>query len=507
MKVCRIRGTIGRGYSTKAVREIKPSRYGDVPAAHMVRKGLKDTTYLPQTGRNLLANDPLCINFNNLVIHSRHHVDPRVDALVQHIGDKLPVLSWSRFYSLYMENPRLLSSFTKAQCAALLNLTASAPTKPPVTWERLQTVVGAIRNGGYGLSAQEYARLIKSAFRARDFESVDLLWREVEEQNIEKTTGLWNAYIWASCNCDVNTWPGYTLKPQPQPGTVNDPVALFKDLCQEGCVPNSETYELLLLGFAQQRDLDGVRTVTSSIWGRLGDDAHQSKQYHLARYGSMVQPTLSTLTTLIHAYGFNGAMIEGLEYVDWLQRKYSINLSTAAATKFWNAALKWTFRTAKPGGTTPRYTFETLWESMTMVYNITPTPYMFNLRLMYLNSRRQSHKLMREMRWIESIPDLRNKDHILATYLNRTCRSLVRRSLKKRALKLMHEYGHKSEKLEQTRRRLLLFMEQSKVPALARGKRLYRERQRYLRIEARNKQAKEEFNPRGRTKPKKRRIQ
>lgn len=507
MKVCRIRGTFGRGYSTKAVKEIKPSRYGDVPAAHLVRKGLKDTTYLPQTGRNLLENDPLCINFNNLVIHSRNHVDPRVDALVEHIGNKLPGLSWSRFYSLYMETPRLLSSFSKAQCAALLNLIATAPAKPTVTWERLQTVVGAIRNGGYVLSAQEYSRLIKSAFRARDFESVDLLWREIEEQNIEKTTGLWNAYIWASCNCDVNTWPGYALKSHPQPEAVSDPVALFKDLCQEGCVPNSETYELLLLGFAQQRDLDGVRTVTSSIWGRLGDDVHQSKQYHLARYGSMVQPNLSTLTTLIHAYGFNGAMTEGLEYVDWLQRKYSINLSTAAATKFWNAALKWTFRTTVPRGTTHRGTFETLWESMTMVYNITPTPYMFNLRLMYLASRRQAHKLMREMRWIESIPELRHKDHILATYLNRTCRVLIRRSVQTRALKLMHEYGPKSEKLEQTRRRLLLFIEQSKVPVYAHMKRLYRERQKRLRIQHRNKQAKQEFNPRGRTKPKKRRTQ
>lgn len=448
--------TLSNGYEVQAV------LYRDEPPAHKLRKDLKDTSYLPQSGRPLLSNDPLCLNFKTLTVPKSHFSDPRLEALVQNISTKSPERAWNRFETLYDEDPQILSNLDKSQCLMLLNLvshTSSSKLPQLSIWERVKTVAEAITNGGHQLGALEYSRLIKSAFKAREYGMVEILWNEVNEAKIGKTTDLWNAYISATCGGDPSIWQIYTLSPHPEPPLINDPVVLFRQLCQEGCMPNTETYELLLLGFAKKGNVDGIRTITSSVWGRLGDDVHESKRYHLARYGSMIQPSLSTLTAIIHSFGANGDLEEGLEYADWLQRKYSINLSTDKALRFWTTALKWTFRNTSPRGSVHKSVFETLWQTLINVYSVRPSAYMLHLRMLYLRSHHRTPlKIFEEMKQIEKqMTHLANPVDVLGQYLFYGGRALISLGQRNKALEVAQEWSNKYEQLKGVREKLEVY--------------------------------------------------
>jgi hypothetical protein len=468
-----------RLYSSYRPPNITPAAYDENVRDHIIRRGLVDTSTLPDSQYALPKTDPLIANFKDLSAPFISYSDRRLASFARAIATNKRDEAWELFEVLYGENLEFLSALSLHQCSSFLKLMPY--TVRNNYWDRIQIISNAIKRGGHKLTAQCYTIMILSAFRAQDHTSVHEIWNEVEASQIPKTAGLWNSYIMATCNGYIWFWNGSKKlrlkkdKVLPEPPATNDTVELFKRMIADGVQPIARSYELLVLYYAKRGDMEGLRAVLNSVWG----DPNGDVAYEKINRAMVPTPDMSTLSTIIHAYGYNNKFVKGMSYVNWLVNTYDLPLAHKSAIQFWKAMLYWSFTTRNPRGETPENTFGVIWRSLYDKYNIQPTFAMFYLRLLHLQTYGRAEYIVKLIPAIwESEAVVTNKQLLASMFLRRAGKLWISKGDKKSATKAVKYWASEYPSLADARDQVLhrIATSESAHRAARKRYRLYKQR-------------------------------
>jgi hypothetical protein len=182
-------------------------------------------------------------------------------------------------------------------------------------------------------------------------------------------------------------------------------------MVKAGVPGDEETFCLMMMAFARERDLTSVGSTLRHVWGVNVDalmvvtDESQLQPVKPYALNSPFYPTEKLLYTIAHAYGINNDLPTALRVVDYVSRQYNIRIPIGV----WNELLQWTHilskkrygsKVEKDGTSTgqlPKEAVSNIWATMTSEpYNIRPTMEMYNNYISNL-LRRQRYGEMKEI--------------------------------------------------------------------------------------------------------------
>ena len=275
-----------------------------------------------------------------------------------------------------------------------------------------------------------------------------MVWNDAHKNSVTIDTGLWNKYIMATCNAYPKFWKRWAngevkardlrlFNPGETPVATNNAPVLMQAMIESHVKPNFRTYELLLLYFAQQTDVDSVRRVVETIWGISMKSKNDVSPIFK---GSHMFPELSTLTALVNGFAVNDKLIEGLYYMDRMRSQFGIDVTNNASIHLWGTILNWILLTREPKGHTPPEVFDKIWALMTEAYNIKPNSLMYRARARHLLSRRDYEGL------IADIPQILGSDvefaaEVASLNLKRAAQGYARQGKVDKALALVEKWA------------------------------------------------------------------
>lgn len=311
-------------------------------------------------------------------------VPAEVALLVDAIRNADATEAWTLFDWAHTEGLDSLRNISRQQWSQLFFLVSRASPNAWENWKRTELVSNVMIQLKVELTGKEYATLMKVASRARLGDAVQEIWNKVMRSNIPRSLELWNNYLRASCNADERLWHRKFNGTRPkilEPATIKDPLSIISSILEDGLSPNTTTYELVILSLGHRGDADYAASIISSVWGiklenaPLDDDIPSP-----VSQGSIVYPRISTLVSIINAYGSSDKLVEGLKLMEKMQSLYKIQISGDYALPLWENVMKWAFFSSEPWGNTPGITLDAIWTSIVDRHQLKPNGRMFSYK-------------------------------------------------------------------------------------------------------------------------------
>lgn len=415
----------------------------------------------PRENMALPGGDSIFDKLGSFNVRHAHRSNSKLNHLAETLAER-PEKVWEEFKELYSQNQVILAQFGMARCTRLMSAVYAA-SKDRYVWGRVNRIATAVRQAGMKLNPHMHALLIRAAYRSRRFDKVFQVWTECEQSGFPRTTELWNSYISATCGCHHLDY-GFNPKSSKYPAEdvlgpiYNDALDLLSQMVAEGLQANLRTYELLISSFAFKKDIEGIRTIASSVWGSPND----SDSVPITKYGSVTHPNVGTLTVIVRAFARCGEFQEGVAYADWLQERFSIDLSKKQVLKFWSTSLNWALWTASPEA------FDSVWRAAISNFNVQPNRSMLTARLIHLEKNREYNlgrvgnitELLTLARKSENLGPY-ERDRLLKKFVHRIARNLAIRGYDARATKLVNDYSRHSPRVRKFRTRFYTYLEKS----------------------------------------------
>lgn len=137
----------------------------------------------------------------------------------------------------------------------------------------------------------------------------------------------------------IHAFSGYKVGDK---GVKYEATQVLDEMSRRGVAANEETMCLVMIGFAKEGDLNGVKNILDKTWGinvdkflALGEEGIG----HDFQAGSPIKPSPLLLETLAHMFGINNSIPLALRLLDFVSRRYSIVIPYTA----WEELLERTF--------------------------------------------------------------------------------------------------------------------------------------------------------------------
>lgn len=364
------------------LRNIKTTPFNTKLNVDSVHSGLYST---PSTSV-VLPHDPYYISGIDTPLKPRRRADiaPELSSLEYSLQNGEAIEAWALFERLYTDDLIYFATLPRIHWSLLLKLASQSSNDMKECWARTELIFKSMVRNSHELSHKDFARLIQTASRAGSIEVVQEVWDTIHRMNIPRSMLLWNSYMRATCNADETLWyrnfdtRRSSLVPG-EPPVINDALNLVSRILNDGLMPDTTTYELVLLYLAQRGDMDYAVATISAVWGIKLEDAPIDDEHRALEIGSPVYPQISTLVAIINAYGANDQLVDGLKVMEKIQALYHIPISGDYALLLWETIMKWAYYTTEPWGSTPESTLNTIWLAVTK-QNLHPNGPMFHYK-------------------------------------------------------------------------------------------------------------------------------
>lgn len=302
--------------------------------------------------------------------------------------------------------------------------------------EALNNLTARLRQVGKSIGIREYTALLNAAKATGNAESAIDILDSMHQAGIEPDTRCYNyffeALAWSGAYEPINNYKlrvtprNLALKRQAEqfvpmggrlkcstksPGTLKKILlSTYEEMVKKGISANTSTYCSFLQVMGRDGDLASVKAVLMRVWD-VDVDAIMNDQEGSLIFESKMEPdsplypSQHLLSTVAHIFGTNNQMSAALRVVDFIARKYELQIGL----RTWFQLAEWTFvlsnrrfgtqpsqlkrRRNDSIGQLPTDSFETLWQTMTSEpYNVKPTEEMYNFRVksFWRNNKRES---------------------------------------------------------------------------------------------------------------------
>jgi len=252
---------------------------------------------------------------------------------------------------------------------------------------RLLLVVSTIRRARHQLGVREYGHLLECARAGRDPRMAEEFWSSMAGNRVEVDTWVHNSYMNAICNgapsfereFSVNeSTLEHRMMRSPE-DTRFRALKLFRAMLRKGIVPNSMTFDILIVALAKMGDVEGLTKTIHRAWGidvgALPDEAAVAEHRVSMPADSPLYPTEETLLSIATAFCQNGQVDVAVRTVDHMSRFFQIPISMPT----WAVLLNWTYVYTRQRKTIPAQAAEGVWKIMTSgPYNVRPTMEMYD---------------------------------------------------------------------------------------------------------------------------------
>lgn len=383
-------GTEGIGkpsYRPHSLLSIKSAKFNLQPITDALLLGLSDTT--AWTGPSISLTDSYYVEGINANLKPKYHnaALPELASILHAIDTANAADAWTQFQRVYTEDLQYIQNLSRQQWFQLFNLVSESTHNSQENWARCELVFNSMVQAGHELNPKEISKLIKVASRAGLENVVQEIWNGIYRGNIPRSVELWNSYMKATCNADETLWyrkfNGAKSKKLPlEPRATNDALNLVSDILADGISPDSTTYETVVLYLGQKGDLDYAAAVVSAVWGiKLEHAPLDDDRSTPVPIGSPLYPQISTLVSIINAYGANDQLVEGLKLMEKMQGLYNLPISGDYAILLWETILKWAYFSTEPWGNTPGIALDAIWTSVVDRHHLNPNGKMFHYKI------------------------------------------------------------------------------------------------------------------------------
>jgi hypothetical protein len=154
---------------------------------------------------------------------------------------------------------------------------------------------------------------------------------------------------------------------------------LFRTMLRRGIVPNSMTFDILVVAIAKMGDVEGLAKTIHRAWdidvGALPDEAAVAEHRVDMLASSSLYPTEETLLSIATAFCQNGQVDVAVQTVDHISRVYQVPISMPT----WAVLLNWTYVYTRQKKTIPAQAAEGVWNIMIgSPYNVRLTVEMYD---------------------------------------------------------------------------------------------------------------------------------
>ncbi|KAI5840192.1 mitochondrial ATPase expression-domain-containing protein [Morchella snyderi] len=263
---------------------------------------------------------------------------------------------------------------------------------------RLHAVSIQMEANGYKMGVHEYTHLLDCARAGKDRSLAEQLWRSMAAAGVAPDTRTYNSYMAALCGTATSerelritelTLARRSARPE---DVRTKAVRIYRSMIDRGVVPNSMTFDLLLLAMSRMGDVGGMWRTLKEVWGVDVETLATGKEIPPPVVGkdSPLCPTQHTLLAVAAAFGSNNDVESAVRVVDHLARRYDVKISKPT----WAMLLNWTYvATRPPAMYLPNYSPVNLWSIMTAPpYSAAPTIEMYDYLVRSLIARRMHEK-------------------------------------------------------------------------------------------------------------------
>ncbi|RPB15962.1 hypothetical protein P167DRAFT_557159 [Morchella conica CCBAS932] len=259
---------------------------------------------------------------------------------------------------------------------------------------RLHAVSVQMEANGYQMGVHEYTHLLNCARAGNDRVLAEQLWRRMAAAGVAPDTWAYNSYMAALCGTVTSkrelrvTEQTLAMRSSTPEDVRTRAVTIYRSMIDRGVVPNSMTFDLLLLAMSRMGDIKGVCRTLKEVWdvdvGALATGKETAPP--VVGKGSPLYPTQHTLLAVAAAFGSNNDVESAVRTVDHLARRYKVPISRAT----WAMLLNWTYvATRPPAPYLPKYSPVNLWGIMTAPpYSVAPTIEMYDYVVRSLIARK-----------------------------------------------------------------------------------------------------------------------
>jgi len=256
---------------------------------------------------------------------------------------------------------------------------------------KLLYVMTAMRKVGYRLSARECGHLIDCARAGKDPQMAIELWNLLCGFSVTQDTWSYNSFMAAvsgggpSVEREFRVYEEILAHREKRAKGSDDmrkkAMKIYNKMTAKGILPNSMTFDILMLSLARMGDIAGVRRILKQVWdvdvNTLPDEAMVKDKQNITPADSPLYPTAHTLLAVATAFCQNGQVDTAIRTVDHISRRYDVPISVPT----WVALMNWTYvyTRQRKENPLPGSAMESLWNVMTgEPYNVAPTIDMFD---------------------------------------------------------------------------------------------------------------------------------
>ena len=295
-------------------------------------------------------------------------IDPEVAAFLKALATGNDNEWWDQYIDLFLNkglNRLCRVHFT--QILRALHPTKFHPNTGSVDseafFQRLDRVKSDMQAHGYLLGLTEWNHLLDCARASSSPEKALAYWNEMMQSHVRPDTFSYNNLLTAVCGkashlqyerpvryelgkdgqlVDLGKAQSYSARTyQRFPSTGKSVLArdIVECMVARHIRPNAYTYEILIIAFARDNDMDTVNEIVRRIWGFNPDGTPCESSVHLPP-GSPLWPSEHTLIAIANGYGYNGALASAIALLETFSAHYSLRIGVAV----WLALLLWSSR-------------------------------------------------------------------------------------------------------------------------------------------------------------------
>ena len=295
-------------------------------------------------------------------------VDPEITSFLKAVAAGNDNEWWDQYIDLFLNKG--LSRLSRVHFTQILR--ALHPTKfHPSTgsvdskefFHRLDRVKCDMQAHGYRLGLTEWNHLLDCARASSSPEKAEGYWNEMLQSHVQPDTFSYNNLLTALCGkasrlqyerpvryelgedgqlIDLGKTQSYSARTyQRFPSTGKSVLArdIVQAMVAKSIRPNAYTYEILIIAFARDNDMDTVNEIIRRIWGFNPDGTPCESSVSLPA-GSSLWPSEHTLIAIANGYGYNGDLSSAIALIEAFSARYSIRVGVSV----WLALLLWSSR-------------------------------------------------------------------------------------------------------------------------------------------------------------------
>ena len=235
---------------------------------------------------------------------------------------------------------------------------------PQIFVKSMKRVKSDMNTRGYALTHAEWAHILDCCRALRKPRLARKWWREMIDSGVVPDVWSYNNYLASISrgNRDIQFERPLRFKVNEEGNLVNlgkwvsrgpnriqrwplvdmsqKASDIVREMLENKVAPNAYTYELLITAYARDNSLDPINDIVAGIWGLNPDGTSTNMSAGAHRKGSPLWPSEHTLTVLVNAYGYNGAVASAVALVEGMSTKYDIPVTVST----WISLLMWTSR-------------------------------------------------------------------------------------------------------------------------------------------------------------------